>query len=261
MIIGIVGLGSMGMALLRGGSRDYKFIVYDRNEPKRVEASALGAKIANNASEVATKCDIFIVAVKPKGVKALLNEVAHNIATSSAMVVSIAAGVGLEEISSALGGYDKIAVAMPNTPAKINHGVSAVTFSNSLSKDLKSQVIKFFSVFGLVEEISQADMPAFIAIAGSLPAYVCLFIEALSDAGVMAGLSREKALKIASNAVCGSAAMIADELNKGTHPAQLKDAVCSPGGTTIAAIRELEAKGFRSAVIEGALAAAKKAQK
>ncbi|BCX78561.1 pyrroline-5-carboxylate reductase [Campylobacter sp. 19-13652] len=263
MRVGIVGLGSMGIALLRGaiGHGEYEFIVYDRNEPKRAEARELGAQVASNALEVASACDIFIVAVKPNGVSALLASVCTSLDLSNALVISLAAGVGLDEVKSALSGYERIALAMPNTPAKIKQGVSALVFSETLDELAQSRAIKFFKTFGLVQVISQAQMPAFIAIAGSLPAYVCLFIEALSDAAVASGMSREAALKIASNAVCGSAAMIASELSSGTHPAQLKDAVCSPAGTTIAAIRELEARGFRSAVIEGALAAAKKAQK
>lgn len=263
MRVGIVGLGSMGMALLCGAAMqgEYEFIVYDRNEPKREKAKELGAQIARNELEVASACDIFIVAIKPNGVSALLALVCSSINLSNTLVISLAAGIGLDEISRALSGYSKIALAMPNTPAKINQGVSALVFSESLSSPERERVIKFFEIFGLAEQISEAQMPAFIAIAGSLPAYVCLFVEALSDAAVASGMSRAAALKIAASAVCGSAAMIGRELASGTHPAQLKDAVCSPAGTTIAAIRELEARGFRSAVIESALAAAKKAQK
>lgn len=257
MKVGIIGLGNMGLALLKGAASSYKFIVYDKNAPKRAAAETLGAKATDNELSIASECDMLIIAIKPKGVAALLERI-KPVLNKECIVVSLAAGIGISELQSVLGEGANIALAMPNTPASIGRGVSALCFCDGLSQKAQDEVVEFFNKFGTAEVIDEASMPAFIGIAGSLPAYVCLFVEALSDAAVLAGMSRQKATQIAANAVSGSAEMIAKRLKDGMHPAQLKDAVASPSGTTIAAIRELERAGFRSAVIEAVLAAAKK---
>ena len=137
---------------------------------------------------------------------------------------------------------------MPNTPALIGEGMSAVSFSKDLfSEEEKEEIIRFFSSFGVMEEIEEKLMNAVVPISGSSPAYVYMMIEAMADAGVLAGLSRKMAYTLAAQSVLGSAKMV---LETGIHHGELKDAVCSPGGTTIEAVAILEKAGFRSSIIE-----------
>jgi pyrroline-5-carboxylate reductase len=148
---------------------------------------------------------------------------------------------------------------MPNTPALIGEGMSAVSFSDdAFSKEEREDIIQFFSSFGVMEEIEEKLMNAVVPISGSSPAYVYMMIEAMADAGVLAGLPRKLAYTLASQSVLGSAKMV---LETGNHPGELKDAVCSPGGTTIEAVAALEKSGFRSSIIEAMNACFEKTKK
>jgi pyrroline-5-carboxylate reductase len=146
---------------------------------------------------------------------------------------------------------------MPNTPALVGEGITGVCKNPYVTEEQMASVGRILSSCGLVEEVAEHQMEAVVAVSGSSPAYVFLFIEAMADAAVAEGMPRAQAYRFASQAILGSAKMV---LETGKHPGELKDMVCSPAGTTIEAVRVLEEKGFRSAVIEAMHACAEKAR-
>ena len=170
------------------------------------------------------------------------------------IIVSIAAGQSLEKMSAAFG-KDKIKLirVMPNTPALVGEGMSAVAPNGNITEEELKTVLDIFSSFGKAETISENLMDTVTAVSGSSPAYVFMFIEAMADAAVLAGMPRKQAYEMAAQAVLGSAKMI---LETGKHPGELKDMVCSPGGTTLEAVRVLEGHGLRSSVFEAVKACA-----
>ena len=147
---------------------------------------------------------------------------------------------------------------MPNTPALISEGMSGIAFDEFMEKEDRQKVIQIFESVGQIGIVNENQIDAVASVSGASPAYVYMFIEALADGAVMLGLSREEAYRFASQAVVGAAKMVQQT---GQHPGMLKDAVCSPGGTTIEAVAKLEEKGFRSAVIEAMRANDHKAKK
>ena len=146
---------------------------------------------------------------------------------------------------------------MPNTPALVGEGCTGVSASENVSKEELNQVLNLLQSFGVAQEVPERLMDAVVAVSGSAPAYVFLFIEAMADAAVADGMPRAMAYKFAAQAVLGAAKMV---LETGTHPGALKDAVCSPGGTTIEAVASLEANGFRNAVITAQRACVQKSK-
>lgn len=256
--VGIIGVGNMGGALLECIVKSgYSVIAYDKNESKKTRIKASGGISAIDENEVASSADLLIIAVKPKDIDTLLDRI-YTVLNKDCIIVSIAAGVGFEQIYNIVGTNAKVALAMPNMPAIISKGVSGLVFGENLIQDEKKYVSDVFSCCGTAVEIKSEQLPAFVGIAGSLPAYVFMMVEAIADAGVAEGIDRATALKVASAAVAGSAAMISDT---NTHPALLKDSICSPLGTTVEAVFQLEKLGFRSAVIEAVRAAAKKTRR
>lgn len=176
----------------------------------------------------------------------VLSEITSSLNKDS-LVVSIAAGVTLDQLARALGHDRKIIRAMPNTPSLVNAGMTSVTPNALVTPEDTADVLNIFRCFGEAEVIAEAMIHPVVGVSGSAPAYVFMFIEAMADAAVQGGMPRAQAYKFAAQAVMGSAKMV---LETGKHPGELKDMVCSPGGTTIEAVRVLEERGFRSSVIE-----------
>ncbi len=176
----------------------------------------------------------------------VLSEITSSLNKDS-LVVSIAAGITLDQLARALGHDRKIIRAMPNTPALVNAGMTSVTPNALVTPEDTADVLNIFRCFGEAEVIAEPMIHPVVGVSGSSPAYVFMFIEAMADAAVLGGMPRAQAYKFAAQAVMGSAKMV---LETGEHPGTLKDMVCSPGGTTIEAVRVLEEKGFRAAVIE-----------
>ncbi|WP_298833922.1 pyrroline-5-carboxylate reductase [uncultured Campylobacter sp.] len=257
MKVGFIGGGNMGSAMIEnlaqrlGGERVF---VYARSK-----TAALREKCGVNACEseaaVASAADITVLATKPaayEGILNLIKEVARG-----KVIVTLAPSFSLEQSMQILGAQAKIARAMPNTPAAIAEGVSALCFNENLSADERTAVREIFENFGAVYELEEAKFAAFTGIAGSLPAYVFMFIEAAADAGVLEGLPRALAHEAVAASVAGSARLM---LKSGKHPAVLKDEICSPGGTTIEAVKALENGGFRAAAMDAVAACVKKAR-
>ena len=169
------------------------------------------------------------------------------------LVITIAPGKTLSWLEEQFGKRVKIVRTMPNTPALVGEGMTAACVNQYVTEEEKAYALKILDSFGKVELVPEHLIDAAVAVSGSSPAYVFMFIEAMADAAVAEGMPRTQAYEFAAQAVYGSAKMV---LETGKHPGELKDMVCSPAGTTIEAVRILEKKGFRSAVIEAMRACA-----
>lgn len=249
--IGFIGCGNMAQAMI-GGIIKSKLVL-----PSQVMASAIteknlnfaknkyGILVSSNNIDTAKFSDIIILAVKPNIYDVIIEEIKGHIKKDS-IIITIAAGITLSFTEKSFGRNLKVIRTMPNTPALVGEGMSALCANKLVTKEELELVVKIFEGFGKAEIISEKLMDAIPAISGSSPAYVYMFIEALADGGVLDGIPRDKAYKLAAQAVLGAAKMV---LETGMHPGALKDNVCSPGGSTIEAVATLEEKGFRSAVL------------
>jgi pyrroline-5-carboxylate reductase len=250
--IGFIGAGFMGMPIIRGIINTGVFkpeniCIFDLDIEKTLSfAHVNGVVVSNSSKELTETCDIIMICVKPNVVKIVLDEIKPAF-TADKILVSIAAGIPLKTYKEAIGQDKKVVRSMPNQPALIGAGMTLISYDNCLTKEDIIAVEEIFSAVGEVESIDEKLMNAVISLTSSSPAYVFMLIEAMADAAVLEGIPRDQAYRLAANAVAGSAKMVAET---GTHPGELKDTVCSPGGTTIAALRVLEQKGFRSAIIE-----------
>lgn len=260
--IGFYGTGNMGRAMIEGliSSKLYSpenICIYDVYKPLVEKLSEeLSVVGMDDPKELATDCEIIIFAVKPYILPNLLKELSANLSKEQ-ILISIAAGVSIETMENVLSKEHKIVRVMPNTPALVGEGMSAISPNNMIKDTEKEEVLSIFRSFGRAEDVSENLMDAVVGVSGSSPAYVYMFIEALADGAVLEGMPRDKAYEFAAQTVYGSAKMV---LETGKHPGALKDMVTSPGGTTIEAVKCLEDKGFRSSVI-GAVRAASKRNK
>jgi len=258
-VIGFIGSGNMGQAMIGGiiksGLVESKnIIVFDLDQKKLDFISGeYRTQVTTDSIELVQKSHIVFLAIKPNIYGAVLNSIKEYV-TESKIIVSIAPGQTLEGLGNILGKNVKIVRAMPNTPAIVNEGMAAICKNSNVTAEEMDFVKQLFESFGKAEEISEYLFDSVTGVSGSAPAYVFMFIEALADGAVLGGMPRDKAYKFAAQSVLGSAKMV---LETGKHPGELKDMVCSPGGTTIEAVAELEEKGFRNAVI----AAVKKCMK
>ncbi|WP_283150292.1 pyrroline-5-carboxylate reductase [Silvimonas soli] len=250
MNIGFIGTGNMAGAMVAGLKHthpDWHVHGYNRSQEKLLDLqNRYGLEPADSLPELAAVSDYLIVAVKPQGYDAMLAQL-RPLLLPRHVVVTVAVGYGIERVQRNAGEHVKVVRSMPNTPAQIGAGMSALCASDNVSEAERAVAKSIFESFGRAVFIDESQFDIFSAVAGSLPAYVCVIIEALADAAVQHGMPRQQAYGVISQAVMGSAQLVRDS---GRHPAELKDQVCSPGGTTIAAIAALEAGGLRSTLIE-----------
>ena len=258
--LGFIGLGNMGSAIIGGilGSGRAKpedIIGSDHSQQGRERAEKL-YKIATTGDnrEVARKADILFFAVKPQFLDDVLAEI-RDVLPEGQLIVSIVAGRSVSYYQKMLGEKVRLVRLMPNTPALVGAGMTAACCSPGVSKEEMEEVGDLCRTFSLFEVVPETLFDAVTGVSGSSPAYVFMFMEAMADAAVLAGMPRAQAYKFVAQAVLGSAKMM---LDTGKHPGELKDMVCSPAGTTIEAVRVLEEMGFRSAVIEGTSACIEK---
>lgn len=246
----------MGSAIIRGVVADgfvkaAQVVIYDTSR-KRMEELAgemSGLQTASSGLELAHRCDMIVLAVKPHLLQGVLDEIRP--ALYGKGIISIAAGWTVSMLAEALEGTGATYLrVMPNTPAMIGEGMTALCDDSNFSKEDFAFAKGIFDAVGRTVILPERLFDGVIAISGSSPAYVFMMIEAMADGGVKEGLPRACAYEMAAQAVLGAALLV---LSSGTHPAALKDAVCSPGGTTIEAVEELERKGFRAAIM-GAMA-------
>ncbi len=254
-VIGCVGIGVMGSALMEAVIKVTgadQVVVRDEDSLKTdAFCQKTGCQPAASNKALAASVEFLFLAVKPQYLASVLEDIADSLAEDT-VVVSMAAGIRVEHIKKHLGRHTRVVRIMPNTPAAVGSGVIAISADASCSKENVEELRRVLSLAGITELTAESLMDAVTAVSGSGPAYGYLFIEALADAAVRMGIPRQQAIRYAAQTLKGAADMV---LQTGTHPGVLKDGVCSPGGTTIAAVSKLEEKGFRSAVIEAAIAA------
>ncbi len=250
--LGFIGCGNMGKAMLSGVLESGKCEKADviasaktQGTREKIKSEFDIAVTADN-KEVAEFADILFLAVKPQYYAEVIDQIKDSVRADE-IVISIAPGKSLEWFDQAFGKQLKVIRTMPNTPAMVKEGMMGMC-PNALVTDEEIALVKdICDGFSETEIITENLMDVVTAVSGSSPAYVFMFIEAMADAAVAGGMPRQQAYKFAAQAVLGSARMV---LETGMHPGELKDMVCSPAGTTIQAVRVLEEKGMRSAVIE-----------
>jgi pyrroline-5-carboxylate reductase len=253
--IGCIGTGNMGNALisrLAGNVKKENITCFDIDKSKlKLIKSSTGVQISGSLRDLAKKCNVIIIAVKPDAVKPVLIDIKNDL--SGKLIISIAAGISTGYINEILGSGKNIIRVMPNTPALIGEGMSVI--SAGLDTDMKSLKIaeEIFSYLGQVLTMQEKYMDAVTAVSGSGPAYVFTLIQAMIDGGVKTGLPRSEAALLASQTVLGAAKMV---LESQADPISLRGKVTSPGGTTIDAVHILEKSGF-SGIIMDAIEAAK----
>lgn len=260
MKIGFVGCGNMAKAMIRGILDSKRvtageIIASAKSDTTREKISReLGICVAQTNSEVVDFSDVVFLAVKPQYYEEVISEIREEIRQEQ-IIVTIAPGKTLVWLAERLGTDKKIIRTMPNTPAMVKEGMMGMCKNELVTEEEMQQVKEICESFGKAEVVPESLIDVVVGVSGSSPAYVFMFIEAMADAAVADGMPRAQAYKFAAQAVMGSAKMV---LETGMHPGALKDMVCSPGGTTIEAVRVLEEKGMRSAVIEASRACVKR---
>ena len=259
MKLGFIGAGNMAQAIVGGVLQaglipKEEIIASDVSaEPAERMKKKFGIQTTLNNEEAAT-ADIIFLATKPIYTDSAIRSI-RAVVSDGQIIVSIVAGKSLESLEGLFGAEKKIIRTMPNTPALVGEGVTAVCPNRNVAQSELDFVLEILRSFGRAETVPEHLMSAVVAVSGSSPAYVFMMIEAMADAAVAEGMSRDLAYQFASQAVLGSAKLV---LETGKHPGELKDMVCSPGGTTIDAVKVLEECGFRGAIMDAMHACAEK---
>lgn len=263
MKIGFIGLGNMARAMI-GGMLEQGIVTAGeicgsaKTQKTRDAVQALfGIDVKASNAVVAAEARTLVLAVKPQFLEEVIAEI-RDVLQPDTLVISIAAGKTLTWLEQAFGRRVKLVRCMPNTPALVGEGCTGVCASDAVSEEEMKYSLRLMESFGKAILVEERLMDAVGAVSGSSPAYVFLFIEAMADAGVAAGMPRAQAYEFAAQAVYGSAKLV---LETGKHPGELKDMVCSPGGTTIEGLRVLEEAGLRGTVMNALLAAVEKSRK
>lgn len=257
MKYGFLGVGNMGSAVARAVTAAVgpgEVLVSSRTpETARKVATELGCGIGGNA-ELAARCRYLFLGVKPQVMGGVLAELAPVLADrrEPAVLVSMAAGWTLAQLADAAGGAYPVVRIMPNTPVAVGAGVVLYAVNDMVKPAQEAELTAALSGAGLLDRLPEDQIDAASAVAGCGPAFVSLFLEAMADGGVACGLPRDKALAYAAQTLAGTAAL---QQKTGLHPGQVKDSVCSPGGSTIQGVRILEERGLRGAVLDAVLTA------
>lgn len=263
LTIGFLGAGKMATALAQGFLKSRlippsQLIASDPFAASRTSfTKETHAKTVTDNRMVVNKARILFLAVKPDQSEAVLEGI-RDVFTKNHVLISIAAGVPLKRLEATLGSGARVIRVMPNTPALVGASASAYALGKSARKSDGELTERLLSAVGIAFRVKESLLDAVTGLSGSGPAYVCQFIEALSDGGVAAGLPRNVATQLAAQTVMGTARMV---LETGAHPGSLKDMVTSPGGTTIEGLHELEKGKLRGTVISAVRAAADKSGK
>ncbi len=255
MKLAFIGTGNMGGALACAASKvsDNSLILVNRHSEKAEKLrSEIGGKVCSH-NEAAAKADFLYLGVKPVMLPELMQTLAPALdeRPDRFVIVSMIAGVPISRLQEYFRKPLPIIRIMPNTPVSVCEGMILYSCSEQVTAEEQAAFLSSMAHAGQFLSVEERLMDAGMAVSGCGPAYVDLFVEALADGGVACGLPRKQAVTLAAQMVLGSAKLI---LESGKHPGELKDAVCSPGGTTIRGVRKLEEKGFRSAVMEAVIA-------
>jgi len=263
MIIGFIGLGNMAKAMIGGILKDGMVSADDiigssaTQETMEEVAREYGIRTEKSNRSVAGEADILLLAVKPVILPVVLEEI-RDVVDENKLIISIAAGKTTKWIADYFSHPVKIVRCMPNTPALVQEGCSALCRNENVTDEDMTTALRIARSFGMAEVVKEYLMDVVGGVSGSSPAYVFMFIEAMADAAVKGGMTRKQAYRFAAQTVMGSAKLM---LETGRLPAELKDMVCSPGGTTIEGLEVLEKEGFRAAVMEAIDACIEKSAK
>ena len=260
--IGFIGAGNMAEALIRGLVRG-NHVAPDRiaaSGPRRERLDELQARykidVTTDNREVARRCGLVVLSIKPQIFDKVLREIGDQLKPGT-LVISIAAGVDTATIEASVADGVRVVRAMPNTPALVGAGATAVSAGKHASETDLATARALFDAVGITVELDESQLDAVTGLSGSGPAYIFLILEALADAGVKVGLARRNAQRLAAQTVMGSAKML---LETDEHPGKLKDMVTSPGGTAIAGLHTLEEGGLRTTLMNAVETATKRAR-
>ena len=252
---GFIGIGNMGGAIAMAAAKavDPAQILVSAQHPEKAEAfSAKYGTVPSDNKTIAREAKFVVLGVKPQYMDSVLRELKPILEVrTDCVLVTMAAGLTMNSISCMVGGGYPVIRIMPNTPAKIGRGVIQYDYNERVLKEDVAEFLKAMEPAGLVDHLPEKLIDAGSAVSGSGPAFISMFMEAMADAGVACGLPRAKAVEYAAQTMIGTAQLM---LSSGAHPGAMKDAVCSPGGSTIQGVRALEQNGFRSAVMEAIIA-------
>ena len=247
MKYGFIGCGNMGGAIVKALSKNTTDIaVADRSGKAKTLAAELGISYSCNA-DIAANCDRIFLGVKPHMMKDVLSPLAAVLADRKPLLITMAAGLEISQIESFVGEKLPVIRIMPNTPTAIGKGVIQYCPNDLVSDEILADWLRDMQPCGLLDELEERLIDAASALSGSGPAYMYIFLEALADGAVACGIPRAKALDYAAMTMVGAAEMY---LQTRQHPGALKDAVCSPGGSTIQGVKALEKHGFRAAAMD-----------
>lgn len=262
LTLGFIGCGNMGGTLLCAAAKSVggeNILAFDPNEEKVNKLAKDYSVKKSTSQEICENAKYIFLGVKPQIFKDVLTDILPYLKNRSDryILVSMAAGVSISSIKEIVGENTGVIRIMPNTPCSVGKGVVLISHDGTSDSEIK-EFQALMGNAGLTDVIPEALIDAAGAVSGCGPAFVYMFIEALSDGGVLCGLPRDKAIKYAAQTVCGAAQMV---LSTNKNPEELKDAVCSPGGTTIEGVRALEKGGLRSSAQEAVIAAYEKTSK
>lgn len=246
MKYGFIGCGNMGGAIATALRKSTDSITLCDPFAANALAAELGCTTSENA-DAATNCECLFLAVKPQILEHVITPIAAILRERKPLLITMAAGVEIKKIEAMIGAPLPIIRIMPNTPVTVGNGTILYCSNALVTEEMLQSFLADMQHAGMLDPIPENLIDAASALSGCGPAYVYMFIEALADGAVACGVPRAKALAYAANTLAGAAQMV---LQTGTHPGALKDAVCSPGGSTIAGVRALEENGFRGAVMD-----------
>ncbi|MCI8326180.1 MAG: pyrroline-5-carboxylate reductase [Lachnospiraceae bacterium] len=263
MKIGFIGLGNMASAMIGGILKKKLYSEKNLIGSDKMEASFLaagkrfGIETTGDNLKVAEVSDILILSVKPQFFSEVIEQI-KNAVRKETLIISIAPGKTMEWIKNQFGKDLKLVRCMPNTPALVGEGCTGFCCNELVLEEEQELAKEILESFGKAYQVPESLMDTVVGISGSSPAYVFLFMEAMADEAVAEGMPRALAYEFAAQAVLGSAKMM---LETKKHPGELKDMVCSPGGTTIQAVKVLEEKGFRASIMDAVEACIDKSRK
>ena len=247
MKYGFIGCGNMGGAIAKALAKNSTdFLITDRSGKARNLAAELGCTYGTS-TQIAAGCDRIFLGVKPQMMTGVLSALAPALTEHRPLLITMAAGLTMTAIQEMVGVPLPIIRIMPNTPVAVGKGVVLYCANELVSPDVLADFLADMSHSGWLEPLEERLMDAGSALSGSSPAFVYMFMDALADGAVACGIPRAKALELAAMTVIGAGSLM---LESGSHPGALKDAVCSPAGSTIEGVRTLERQGMRSAVTE-----------